>query len=84
SGGVKLTALVPGKPVTSGVILTEYANDRWFGDNQGDKITGKITNIDKGRSFDVVYRGSRVFTDKWVRRGPTFVKSGGETAMLQC
>ena len=49
----------------------------------GITLTGKIANIQPGKSFDVVYSGSRSFTETWVRRGDEY-ELAGETKMLSC
>ena len=49
----------------------------------GVTLTGKIANIQPGKSFDVVYSGSRSFTETWVRRGDKY-ELAGETKMLSC
>ena len=49
----------------------------------GVTLTGRIANIKPGISFDVIYSGSRSFTETWVRRGDTY-ELVGETRMLSC
>ena len=83
SGGVTLTELKPERPVQSALIRTIYSNQSGFGADNGAEIDGEIVNIQKGVSFDVVYSGSRDFTETWVRQGDTF-EPRGETRMPQC
>jgi hypothetical protein len=49
------------------------------------EITGRIARIVSGKSFDVVYSGSRKFTERYVRRGDGYALAGGrETRMPLC
>lgn len=84
SGGITLTELRPDEPVQSTLIRTIYSNQSGFGADNGAEIEGEIANIDKGASFDVVYSGSRDFTETWIRRGDSFELRGGETRMPIC
>lgn len=84
SGGITLTELRPERPVRSARIPTIYSNQSGFGADNGAEIEGEIANIDKGASFDVVYSGSRDFTETWIRRGDSFELRGGETRMPIC
>jgi hypothetical protein len=48
-------------------------------------ITGRIDHIVSGKSFDVIYSGSKQFTERYVRRGDTYVLAGGrETRVPTC
>ncbi len=48
-------------------------------------ITGRIARIISGKSFDAIYSGSRHFTERYIRRGDSFVLSGGhESRMATC
>jgi hypothetical protein len=48
-------------------------------------IEGKVANIVAGKSFDVVYRGARRFTETYVRSAGRFrLAKGGESKMETC
>jgi hypothetical protein len=52
---------------------------------QPTQISGRIENIKPGKSFDVVYFGSKDFTEHYVRKGDTYVlASGGQSHMQTC
>jgi hypothetical protein len=82
SGGLMITELRPERPVQSGLIRTTMSNNSGFG--EPDQIEGHVSNIQKNRSFDVQYTGTRHFTERWIYRGDRFVLKGGETKMPQC
>jgi hypothetical protein len=82
SGGLTITELRPERPVASGLIRTIMSNDSGYGDP--DQIDGKITNVRKEKSFDVLYTGTRHFTERWIYRGDRFVLESGPTKMPQC
>jgi hypothetical protein len=42
-------------------------------------IDGKILNIVKNQSFDVVYSGSRAFSEHYVRGAGGYAVAGGES-----
>jgi hypothetical protein len=48
------------------------------------KISGRITHIRAGVSFDASYSGSRHFTEHYVRRGDKYVLAGGKSRMETC
>jgi hypothetical protein len=48
------------------------------------EVTGRITNIVSGRSFDVVYSGSKHFTERYLRRGNKYVVARGKSRMPTC
>ena len=49
------------------------------------QISGRIEKIAPGKSFDVVYFGSKDFTERYVRKGDKYVlASGGQTRMQTC
>ena len=47
-------------------------------------IDGKIANVKKDVSFDVVYSAAEPFTETWVKRGGRFVLQNGPTKVTQC
>ena len=48
-------------------------------------ISGRIVHPVPGKSFEVVYSGSKRFTERYVRRGNAYVLAGGgETRMQTC
>lgn len=49
------------------------------------QFTGRIDNIKPGKSFDVIYFGSKDFTDHYVRNGDTYaIASGAKSRMETC
>jgi hypothetical protein len=49
------------------------------------RISGRIEKIVPGKSFDVVYFGSKDFTEHYVRKGESYVlAAGGESRMHTC
>jgi hypothetical protein len=81
---VRLVELTPSGPREVADIPTYYDDSGVNPDaNKGQTLTGKIGNIHPGKSFDIVYSGSRTFTETWVRRGDKY-ELDGETKMLSC
>ena len=81
---VRLVELAPSGPREVADIPIYYDDSGVNPDaNKGTTLTGEITNIQPGKSFDVVYSGSRSFTESWVRSGDKF-ELAGETKMLSC
>ncbi len=74
TGGVTITELRPDGPVTSDHISTYYEDE---GDPEkgrpGCNTKGRIANIRKDRSFDVVVTGSVRAVDRYVKRNGRFV-----------
>jgi hypothetical protein len=81
---VTLIELTPGGPRELADVPTYY-DDSGIDEkaDTGVTLTGRIDNIRSGKSFDVVYSGSRNFTETWVRRGDKY-ELAGETRMLSC
>ncbi|HEX8064006.1 MAG TPA: SHOCT domain-containing protein [Allosphingosinicella sp.] len=50
----------------------------------GKKIDGKIINAVRNQSFDVVYSGSRRFSEHYVRGHGGFAVAGGKSTMERC
>lgn len=81
---VRLVELAPTGPRELADIATYYDDSGVNPDaNMGTTLTGKIANIQPGKSFDVVYSGSRRFTETWVRHGDKYALVG-QTRMLSC
>jgi len=84
-GGVSLTELRPEEPSRWGSVRTGFSNANPY--SEGDRIknvSGEITDIQKDRSFKVVYKGDDSFTETYVRRGSKFVLTAKETRMPVC
>lgn len=47
------------------------------------QISGRIDNIVPGKSFDVVYFGSKDFTDRYVRKGESYVLASGKNSRME-
>ena len=84
-GAVTITELAPGGPVQSGPIRMVYSDSAApAGDDADNPITGRIANIHKDQSFDVVYSAAEPFTETWTKQGSRFVLQGGETKVPSC
>ena len=81
-----LLELGPDGPKQLVTVPMTYDNSKAVGG--GDKLkqfTGRIDNIKPGKSFDVIYFGSKDFTDHYVRTGDTYaIGSGSKSRMQTC
>lgn len=71
-----ITELRPDGPKTSDLIGTGYSDEGAFEEGSGRTacaVEGKIVNIVKDRSFDVVSTGSLATRDRYVMRSGKFV-----------
>jgi hypothetical protein len=70
-----LTELRPAGPSTSDLIGTSYDDEggRMEDDDRVCTVNGRITNIRKDRSFDVLVTGSVRTVDRYVKRNGRFV-----------
>lgn len=48
------------------------------------QINGRIENIQPGKSFDVVYFGSKEFTERYVRKDNVYMLAAGASRMQRC
>ncbi|WP_129793309.1 hypothetical protein [Sphingosinicella sp. CPCC 101087] len=72
-----LTELTPQGPQLIATVPLAYENSGAVVDgSEVRSIEGQILNVERGRSFDVVYDGSERFTDTYVYRGGRFVRTG--------
>ncbi|HEU0135646.1 MAG TPA: SHOCT domain-containing protein [Allosphingosinicella sp.] len=80
-----LTELRPGGPVELARVPLAY-DDRGAKEDEADaaSIEGKILNIVKDQSFDVVYSGSRAFSEHYVRTANGYAVAGGKSGMPTC
>ena len=80
-----LTELRPAGPVEIAEVPLVYDDRGAKEDGTGRSIEGKILNIVKDHSFDVVYSGSRAFSEHYVRgAGGYAVAGGGKSTMETC
>ena len=68
---VSLTELTPDGPVARG-----SAPIGWSDASGDDKAVGRIANIVRGKSFDIVYSGTRAFTDHYQLANGAFSMAG--------
>jgi hypothetical protein len=69
-----LTELAPGGPVRTGPVRLSSDNAGAVPPGQEPvRIEGRIANVKKDASFDVVYAAAQPFTETWVRQGDRFV-----------
>ena len=80
-----LTELSPNGPVELASVPLAY-DDRGAREDESEatSIDGRILNVVKNQSFDVVYSGSRAFSEHYVRSGNRYSVAGGESAMKTC
>lgn len=72
-----LTAFTPEGPVAIADIPIHYSSEGAL-DTDGTVLKGRITAAKKGRSFTVSYRGSRSFSERYVRgRDGRYTVRGG-------
>jgi len=80
-----LTELRPDGPTRIAEVPLVYDDTGAKPDGEGRAIEGKILNIVKNQSFDVVYSGSRAFSEHYVRGpGGYAVAGGGKSTMATC
>ena len=80
-----LTDLRPGGPVELATVPLSYSDGGAKEDQAEAKtIDGRLLNVVKGQSFDVVYSGSRAFSEHWVRSGDRYSVAGGKSTMETC
>ncbi|MEA3066215.1 MAG: hypothetical protein QOJ27_2676 [Sphingomonadales bacterium] len=80
-----LTELGPGGPAELATVPLSYDDaGAKAGEAEALSIDGKILNIVKNQSFDVVYSGSRAFSEHYVRGGNGYKVAGGKSTMASC
>ena len=79
-----LTELRPDGPARVANVPLVYDDRGAKEDGTGRAIEGKILNIVKGQSFDVVYSGSRAFSEHYVRGAGGYSVAGGKSTMETC
>lgn len=79
-----LTELRPEGPARVAVVPLVYDDTGAKEDGAGRTIEGKILNIVSNQSFDVVYSGSRAFSEHYVRGSGGYAVAGGESTMETC
>lgn len=80
-----LTELRPDGPAKLANVPLVYDDTGSKADGSGRAIEGKVLNINKNQSFDVVYSGSRAFSEHYVRgAGGYAVAGGGKSIMETC
>jgi Short C-terminal domain len=80
-----LTELGPSGPARLVDVPLAYDDSGARADGEPPvSIDGKILNVVKNQSFDVVYSGSRAFSEHYVRTGRGYVVAGGKSSMATC
>ena len=82
-----LLELGPDGPKQLVTVPMTYDNSQVPSGSRGNlkQFTGRIDNIKPGKSFDVIYFGSKDFTDHYVRTGDTYaIASGAKSRMETC
>jgi len=82
----KLTELRPEGPVEIASVPLSYDDSgAQAEEGAGTAITGRIINVVRSVSFDVVYTGARSFSEHWARgSGGGYAVSGGPSSMKTC
>jgi hypothetical protein len=82
----KLTELRPAGPAELATVPLSYDDSgAQTEEGAGTAIEGRIINVVKNQSFDVVYTGARSFSEHWVRSGDRYAPAGGgESQMRTC
>ncbi len=78
-----LTELRPDGPARVAEVPLFYDDRGAKEDGSGRSIEGKILNINKNQSFDVVYSGSRAFSEHYVRGPNGYAVAGGGTSTME-
>jgi hypothetical protein len=79
-----LTELRPAGPAEVANVPLVYDDSGANEDRTGRAIDGKILNVVKNQSFDIVYSGSRAFSEHYVRSGDRYSVAGGKSTMATC
>ena len=81
-----LVELTPEGPRQLATVPLTYDDSQAAAGKKPTQITGTIDNIQPGRSFDVAYFGfgSKDFTERYVRKGDTYVLATGKSRMPTC
>jgi hypothetical protein len=80
-----LTELRPDGPVELVAIPLTYDDTGAKTDDSGVAIQGKLINIVRNQSFDVVYSGARAFSEHYVRTPTGYaLAGGGKSGMATC
>ncbi|MGA9582219.1 MAG: SHOCT domain-containing protein [Allosphingosinicella sp.] len=80
-----LTELRPDGPAEVATVPLLYDDTGAKEDGTGRAIEGKILNINKNQSFDVVYSGSRAFSEHYVKGPGGYAVAGtGKSTMETC
>jgi hypothetical protein len=75
-----LTEIGPGGPAELATVPLSYDDAGAKTDEaEAQSIDGKILNVVKNQSFDVVYSGSRAFSEHYVRSGNRYAVAGKST-----
>jgi hypothetical protein len=81
---LSLTGLRPDGPAKVADVPLVYDDTGARDDGSGRAIEGKILNIVKNQTFDVVYSGSRAFSEHYVRGPNGYSVAGGKSIMEAC
>ena len=65
-------------PRAVATVATGMSNTGALG-SRGTEIEGRIANVRKNRSFDVVFTGTARFTEHYVMRAGRYVLASGES-----
>jgi hypothetical protein len=80
-----LTELRPGGPVELATVPLAYDDTGAKAEeDESVSIEGKVLNVVRNQSFDVVYSGSRAFSEHYVRSGDRYAPAGGKSMMETC
>jgi hypothetical protein len=81
----KLTELRPAGPAELATVALTYDDGGAVGEEAARAISGRIINVVRNVSFDVVYTGARSFSEHWARgAGGGYAVAGGGSQMKTC
>lgn len=79
-----LLELRPEGPVELATIPAAFDNSEASLDGRLTRLEGRIRGIEPDRGFEVAYSGSTEFTERFIRRGATYVLASGQSRMKNC
>jgi hypothetical protein len=79
-----LTEIRPGGPAELVTVPLAYDDSGARAEEEATAVNGKVLNVVKNQSFDVVYSGSRAYSEHYVRSGDRYAVAGGKSTMATC
>lgn len=83
-GFAEIVELRPEGPIRWEKVPNLYSDVGNKGEEEGIEIKGRIANVKKDVSFDVLYSGNDSFTEHYRRRGNKFVRTSAGSNLPSC